>query len=275
MKVLLFTVFTLCVVLEGSLPVQAQANKDLIFTSKEKAAIAKLRDAVSDVNYDAWIKADWSLVHYLRSFKMDVKRCAEAIRETVKWRKDSKIDKILGEKILDLNPPFNTESRAKDGSPVMIWLPARWDIRKYLLAGNREKLIRYFDQMSESAHAIIRSDQAAGKNTTQWFQILDLHNYNLRQHACVTCFPLYYEWVAHWEKHYPAANQHFYYVNTPGTFIPLLELLKPLYSEPTRNSLKVMGTEKDKFSAELLNHVDARQLPKVFGGNKQLLGTKA
>ena len=171
----------------------ASGNKDLVFTDKEKQQLVKLRQMVKDVKADSWLTDDWSLIHYLRRWSGDVKAAADGVKETATWRRENNMDSILKEKILDLNPPFDTKSRAKDGSPLMIWLPARWDIRKQLLAGNRDKMIRYFDQMCESAHTVIRKDQAAGRNTTQWVQILDLHNYNLRQHACVTCFPLYYE----------------------------------------------------------------------------------
>jgi hypothetical protein len=262
----LATACALAVLAEHSASVHA--NKDLVFTAKEKQAVAQLRAAVADVDGPSWLKADWNLIHYLRAFKMDVSRSADAIRETATWRREAKIDSILKEKILDLNPPFDTDSKTKDGSPVMIWLPARWDIRKQMLAGNREKMIRYFDQMNESAHAKIRASQAQGGNVTQWFQILDLHNYNLRQHACVTCFPLYFEWVSHWEKHYPAAHQHFIYINTPRTFMPLLELLKPLYSVPTRNALQVQSAEKEKWYEELSKYIDDKEIPKIWGGSR-------
>jgi len=69
----------------------------------------------------------------------------------------------------------------------MIWLPSLWDVRKVLLSGNRDKLVRYFDQMCESTFIRIRNIQAQGGNVTQWVHIVDLVSYNLRQHACINC----------------------------------------------------------------------------------------
>jgi len=70
---------------------------------------------------------------------------------------------------------------------VISWRPSQWDIRKLLLAGKREQLIRILDQMLESGLVRIRNIQGQGGNVTQWIIILDLTNYNLRQHACVNC----------------------------------------------------------------------------------------
>jgi len=100
----------------------------------------QLRPLVKGVKYDDWITSDWSLVHYLRAKDLDVNAAVSMLKEggsykndfklnlipfilnlkrikAVLWRQKNKIDSILSENIIELNPPFNTDSTAKDGSP--------------------------------------------------------------------------------------------------------------------------------------------------------------
>jgi len=108
----------------------------------------------------------------------------------IRYRIDSRIDGIENEIIdMQLSPPFHI-SVAKDLSPVLMWGPARWDIRRIILSGQREKLNRYIDKMFETIYSRLRKVHAEHKNVTQAIQILDLTNYNLRQHACVSCKPI-------------------------------------------------------------------------------------
>jgi len=236
--------------------------------AQSPAELNKLRDQLNK-KYPDWVKSDWHMALYLKNKNGNVAEAKQAIDEMVAWRREKKMNGIVKEEInVNLVPGFNVDSIAKDGSVVYMWAPARWDIRKVLLGGHRDDITRYFLQMLESAHQKRLEQNKKMGNVTQMIHIMDLQNYNLRQHACVTCFPMYFEWLADLEKRYTGALSHWFFINTPRIYENLLQLLKNLMSPQTKAALRVHGPGKEQFADQLLKLIDADQLPKAWGGTK-------
>lgn len=62
-----------------------------------------------------------------------------------------------------------------------------WDIRRAVIAGKGDKLMRYFDKVFEEASTMIRLMQADGQNATQLIVIFDVSSFSLGQHSCPRC----------------------------------------------------------------------------------------
>ena len=63
-----------------------------------------------------------------------------------------------------------------------------WDIRKIMLGGYREYVIRYIDRIfEEGIQHVLNASKVTGKEITQGILIVDLNGYSPRTHACLAC----------------------------------------------------------------------------------------
>jgi len=233
---------------------------------------------VKDVTYKDYMLSDPYLIRWLRARNLDLNRANAMLRKNLKWRKENGIDDILNENILELpgQPPFYRDGVDFEGSIVVILLPARVDMRKYLLNGKRDKVVRMFDQLMEMGEIQILGSLGIIGNTTAADRpradvttvINDMHGYTLRQHACLQCLGVYIEWFTHMESYYPGYTKHIIVVNAPRIAASLIELLKPVVSPETRNILQIYGSNKNEWIPVLRKLVPQDQVRANLGGTK-------
>jgi hypothetical protein len=246
----------------------ALANGQSTTSPKEQEGIEKLRKLAGPIKPE-YLTEDFMLLNFLRAAQLDVNEAHRRLKEAVEWRKTIKIDKIREEKILPELYPWRIEGHDKKGRPIVYWPAARWDARKVILAGQRDAFIRKHAQLVDTAmYAVLDARKATGKDIREFDLILDLHGYNLRQHACLLCFPTYFEWTNNYERNYPQTFGNFYMINTPRIFQPLLELLRGIFTPHTRKALKVYGPNKQEWVPELLKFIDEDVLIQQYGGKK-------
>jgi hypothetical protein len=247
------------------------------YSSQEKAALAKFREMVKDVTYKEYMKSDPYLIRWLRARDFDLKEADTMLREAIQWRKQNKIDSIVKESIMEFQaPPAWMDGIDREGSLIFVLLPARIDIRKQLLAGKREDVIRYFHQLLEKREiktltllGLIGNgtdDKPAADRVTA---IVDLQGYNLRQHGCLTCLTVYGEWLRDLEKYYPSYGKHFIMINAGRIAVPMIELLKPIMSPSTRKIFQVFGANQKEWGPVLNKIISPEQVPANLGGTRK------
>jgi len=64
---------------------------------------------------------------------------------------------------------------------------ADWDIRRGILSGQRDRLIRYSFGAFEKGAQIVRQMQADGQNVTQFTMVANFEDFNVVQHGCLQC----------------------------------------------------------------------------------------
>jgi hypothetical protein len=237
-------------------------------TPQEKEGVEKLRKLAGKVHPE-YLNEDFMLLNFLRDSNLDVNAANTKLQKAVEWRKTNKIDTILDEKILPELYPWRVEGEDKLGRPIFYIAPARWDVRKVILAGQRDQVLRIWAQVVESAmQAVLKTRKESGKDINEIISIMDLHGYNLRQHACLQCFTTYFEWTRMYENNYPQVLGAFYMINVPRIFTPLLELLKGIFSPHTQRVLKVFGPNQQQWKDELLKVIDEDNLLQIYGGKR-------
>jgi len=70
-----------------------------------------------------------------------------------------------------------------------------------------------------------------------------------------------------WDAYYPDMTRA-YLLNTPRIFETVLQVIRSLVSEKTKNALQVYGLNKQEWAADLHKFIDPSQLSPAFGGNK-------
>jgi hypothetical protein len=245
------------------------------YTPQEKAALAKMRPLIEESLTQDYMKEDIFLLKFLRAKKLNVDDALDSLRQTLKWRKENNIDNLLSVDLSEVfkKNPYDIDGVDKEGGPVVIipFTNDQWDIRKYTVSGQRQVLTRHWDQMLEKIALKLRQlgNSSTIREDVKGILIMDISGHNVRQHACLTCLPLYLEWMQHTESHYPQNFKKLYLINAPRAFSPLLAILKPAMQPSTRDLLNSYGANKKEWSTEFLKLIPADQLPPEYGGTRK------
>ncbi|OXA56328.1 SEC14-like protein 2 [Folsomia candida] len=246
-------------------------DEDLTLTHSEKLTLDKFKERVSHKLPHKYMQEDIYLVRWLRARKFNVEAAEQMLMENVAWRSKNKMDSVNEEDWSDLEPDFrySIEGCDNEGRPVVSVFLGDWDIRKAILAGKSKRLMRYIDHLVEEVTSLVRSSQERGMNITQWTLILDMNNYNLAQHGCLQCIPIQLHFLRTLQQHYPGDVHKLHVINTPQVFTPVLQLMKPLFSERARKILTFFGRDKEEWQNVLLRDIARDKLTQNFGGDKE------
>jgi len=263
-----FSTFLLCLVVPqlGAVP----TDKDLRLTRSQKEILDKFKETViSKVPHD-YMKEDIYLIRWLRAKKFNLKAAETLLMDDIKWRKQNRMDTIEHEDWSDMEEayPWFVDGYDIYGKPIGTANWDEWDIRKGVLAGKLKKMMRWMTYGQETAVRRVRELQAQGKNVTQWHFIINMNNFNLHQHACAQCMPLYTNFISTYEHHYPGSSDKIMLLNTPETFEVVLNLMRPLMSEQTQEALKIYSNNRNEWEHIVFADIKKDQLVKEYGGTK-------
>ncbi|CAL8112990.1 unnamed protein product [Orchesella dallaii] len=249
-------------------------EEDLTLTAAQKRALDQFRAKVISKLPEKFMKHDIYLIRFLRAKKFDVNMAEKFILEDIKWRKENTISSIHVEDFSDIEDDFKAyvESYDREGKPIITAQFGNWDIRLAVVSGRMRRLERYIDRTFEVATRKVRKLQAQGKNVTQWDYIINMDNYNVRQHGCVPCLPFYIYLINSYENHFPGHADKIMLINTPPVFELVLNVIRPLMSPLTRRALKVYNQDKSQWQPELFRYVSPDELPPEYGGTKIYTG---
>ncbi|ODM91444.1 SEC14-like protein 5 [Orchesella cincta] len=146
------------------------------------------------------------------------------------------------------------------GKPIVTANFGDWDIRKLAISGKISSLNRHIDRGFEMVTDKVRKLQESGKVVAQWDFIINMENYNLVQQGCLQCLPMYLYLVNTYENHFPAHADKIMLINTPAIFELVLNIIRPIMSPLTRQTLKVYNTNKEQWQKELFEIVDRNEL---------------
>jgi hypothetical protein len=243
-------------------------------TSQEIEALGELRilqkDHLKDADDPEYYNTDTFLLRWLRAKKMDPVAADKMIRDMTQWRKDNSLGSILNETILTFkNPPYKIKGVDKEGRPILLMTPMGNDLRKFILSGKRERVLRCFIQMLERAFWVSRNGITKLKNgdpVTQYVAIMDVYGFSIQQHLCIQCPAVYLEMIQIYENYYPGSLKHLVFVNTMRIAIHAVEGIQPFMTEQTINAVKVFGPDKKEWTQYLQTIISKDQLPYRFGG---------
>jgi hypothetical protein len=270
---LTFCLVSICHAVEVGVSENGIEKSMINYTTEEIKALAEFRPQVIKLIPLEYERTDAYLIHWLRARKLKVPAAVEMFQEAYKWRIHHKVDNILNETILELNPlPYVFGGYDREGSPLVILALTLLDIRGLLVRGTSFNTIyRYCVQVVERAVTQRRSASLKfGKEITQATVVVDGAGFNLRQHGCASCIPLIRDLFIAFEKYYPGILKHIVLINVPRIALPIVELVKPFMSEGTLKAIKIFGPDKPKWTKYLHSIIAPDQLPFRFGGSKKV-----
>jgi len=245
-------------------------NEDLTLSKSQKEALDKFKARVSSRVEKDYQKSDIYLIRWLRARNFDVRAAEEMLISDLKWRKAQGMDNIQEEDWTDMEEdfPWYYDGYDNEGKPILTANYDEWDIRKGVVAGKLQRIMRWMAYALDTGVRRVRELQAEGKNVTQWDFIINMNNFNLIQHGCIQCLPIYTTFVTNYENHFPGSADKILLLNTPQVFEIVLNIIRPVMSQQTRDALKVYNNNKEEWEPIVFNDIGRDQLVKEYGGTK-------
>ncbi|ODM89048.1 SEC14-like protein 2, partial [Orchesella cincta] len=224
-------------------------EKYLRMTLSQKTELDKFRERVTPLLKHNYMKQDSYLIQWLRSRNFDVNSAESMLREHLKWRAENDIDNIQNEDWTDMLSDFHStlDTHDKTGRPIAVLNIYEWDIRKAVLQGRSKRFMRYVIRGVENITGQVYERQQKGMNVTQVVVLGSAEGFNLIQHGCPICLPLWIQFVQTIESHYPEALDELIIINATPLIKVVLETVRPILSKSNREAIKVFGVNKNQW----------------------------
>jgi len=250
--------------------VQISVDEFLSLTYEQKLKLDEFRELISPSLPHEYMKKDVFLIRWLRDRNFNVAQAEKRLLDHVQWRKENNIDSILSENWEDFNFEYrvHVEGCDKEDKPVVSIFLGDWDIRKAVVTGQGQRLMRYIDKFFEEAQIMVTRMQESGQVVTQATVIVELKNFNLVTHACPRCIPIYLYVLSVYERQYPGFAHRIMLVNMPQIALPIWNIYKHMLSPQTASVVAIYGNNKKEWQRILLKEINKNQLSRTFGGIK-------
>eukprot|EP00439_Symbiodinium_sp_Y106_P029394 s5626_g3.t1 len=263
-----------------------------------------LADMRRQVQPSASSTEDKELLRFLVARKWQVDAAVDQFQAMLKWRKDHHVDRVRGNALGPFGPQAASEAAQdgrlgrqgvemfpqlrlveptlkegallfhgqtlafgfdKKGQPVQIQNGglAGWRFAGMLkLIGGSEKVLASLVRMHElQAARMEEASRRHGRPITKQVVITNADGMPLRPHPlAVTAFK---DFLVVSSRYYPESLAVLFVVNAPPVFVALYRLIKTWLDPVTASKIQVLGRN---FQAVLLEHIDADQLPRDYGG---------
>ncbi|ODM94172.1 SEC14-like protein 2 [Orchesella cincta] len=246
-------------------------SEELQLTPEQRMMLDKFKAMVSSKLEQDYMKDDIYLLRWLRAKDYDVKEADKLLNENLRWRKEKNMDTIHQEDWSDMTKdyPYHIGGFDKENRPLGTVSIRDWDIRKTALQGKLPRLQRYMDKLMDEISMKVVRLRSEGMNVTRWVLLTNVEGFNVVQHACSSCTPLWVNFLRSYEMHFPGTADSIIAINAPETFNLLLRLLKPSIPAASRETVKILGTNKKAWMANLDEIISRDQRTKEYGGTKE------
>ncbi|KAJ9164481.1 hypothetical protein P3X46_024055 [Hevea brasiliensis] len=212
------------------------------------------------------IRTDTVLLKLLRAREFKVTDAFEMLINILKWRKENKIDSILGEDIeADLGPMAYMEGNDRNGHPLCFNIFAVFghdELYGKTFEEKREKYLRRRIQLMEKG--IQKLDFKPG-GASAILHINDLKNTPLPTKKELRNATK--KGVELLQDNYPEFVAKNIFINVPFWYYPYSALFSPSLSQRTKN--KFVYARQAKVTDTLLKYIAASQIPVQYGGLKR------
>ncbi|CAL8098282.1 unnamed protein product [Orchesella dallaii] len=245
-------------------------EKYLTLSSDENRALEKFREQVKPILKQSYMKTDAYLIQFLRARNLESGAAEKMIREMLKWRKDNAIDNMRLENWSDMVDDFHVtvDTYDKTGRPVGVIDIYDWDIRQAVLQGKGQRLLRFIINLVENITTQMHERQELGMNVTQVVVLGNANGFNVIQHACPLCLPLWIQFIQIIESYYPQVLDEIIIFDAPPTIQVVLEVIRPFFSRYTSEAIKIFGPNRSRWMAYLDEKISREERRSPYGGTK-------
>ncbi|ODM90692.1 SEC14-like protein 2 [Orchesella cincta] len=199
-------------------------------TLSEKNTLDKFRAQVMPLLKDSYMKHDTYLIRWLRARNFDINSAEAMLRQNLKWRRENAIDSMRTEDWSDIASDFHVtiDTYDKTGRPIGVIDIYDWDIRRAVIQGKGARMLRYLTSRVENITGqVYERQEQLGMTVTQIVVMGSAAGFNVIQHACPGCLPLWIQFALMIENYYPEILDELIVIDAPPAIQIVLEAIKP------------------------------------------------
>ncbi|KAI6240133.1 SEC14-like protein 1 family protein [Aphelenchoides fujianensis] len=208
------------------------------------------------------------LLRFLRAREFDVHRARDMVINSLLWRKQHNIDKLLHEfvppPVLLKHFPGAWHHHDKEGRPLFVLRLGQMDVKGILRSCGLEAVVKY--TLSVCEQGLLKTAEATknlGKPISAWTLLVDLEGLGVR-HLWRPGVQALLKIIETVERHYPECMGLVLISRAPRMFPVLWTLISPFIDENTRKKFMINSNEHVK--DELKKYIDEEYLPDFVGG---------
>ncbi|RDY08389.1 Random slug protein 5, partial [Mucuna pruriens] len=233
----------------------SNGHEKMVISQEEQAKITEVRRLIGPLSDKASVYcSDASISRYLWSRNWNVKKAAQMLKQSLKWREEYKPEEIRWEEVADnaeTGIMYKPNYYDKYGRSVLVMRPCRQNSK--LIQGQ----IKYFVYCMESAILNLppHQEQLVWLVDFQGFKLSDVSFKVARDTAHIL------------QEYYPKRLGLAILYNAPMIFQPFFSMVKPFLETETYNKVK-FGYSKDHNTKKIMEDLfDMDNLESAFGGN--------
>ncbi|KAK7410544.1 hypothetical protein VNO78_01397 [Psophocarpus tetragonolobus] len=233
----------------------SNGHEKMLISQELLAKITEVKRLIGPLSYKASLYcSDASITRYLSSRNWNVKKAAQMLKQTLKWRKEYKPEEIRWEEVTDEAESgmlYRPNYHDKYGRSVLVMRPCRKKSK------STEGQIKYFVYCMESAILNLppHQEQVVWLIDFQGFKLSDVSLTVARETAHIV------------QEYYPKRLGLAILYNAPMIFQPFFSMVKPFLEIETYNKVK-FGYSNDHNTKKIMADLfDKDNLESAFGGN--------
>ncbi|XP_027331612.1 phosphatidylinositol transfer protein 3-like isoform X2 [Abrus precatorius] len=240
---------------EGLQKTATNGHEKMLISQEQQAMISEMRRLIGPLSDRASLYcSDATILRYLSSRNWNVKKAAQMLKHSLKWRKECKPEEIRWEEVIneaETGVMYRTNYCDKYGRPVIVMRPCRQNSKS--LKGQ----MNYFVYCMENAILNLPAHQE------QVVWLIDFHGFNLSH----VSFKVARETARILQEHYPKRLGLAILYNPPAIFQPFFAMVKPFLESETYNRVK-FGYSDDPNTKKIMEDLfNMDNLESAFGGN--------
>ncbi|XP_038064649.1 SEC14-like protein 1 [Patiria miniata] len=239
-------------------------------TLVQESRLIELREWLNETHKGKMPK-DMHLLRFLRARDFNTEKAHEMITESLAWRKQHQVDKILSTwqppEILTRSFAGGWHYNDIDGRPLYIVRLGQMDVKGLIKAAGEEAILRHVLSINEEG--LRRTEEAtrkAGRPISSWTCLVDCEGLSMR-HLWRPGVKALLRMIEVVEANYPETMGKLLIVRAPRVFPVIWTLVSPFIDENTRQKFLIYGGKNYmEHIGGLPDHIDPRFIPDFLGG---------
>ncbi|CAG7721230.1 unnamed protein product [Allacma fusca] len=239
---------------------------------KELEAVREFRKRVTDLIpkfKSDFHRQDLGLLRFLRARDLNLNKSEEMLRKHLFWRSENRVDEIFKEKLpLHFYEDFPVKlcGKDKEGYLVAAAQIGKWDFRSAVEAGLKNEFILFVIQWFERLVDIFDQLSTKDRFYGQLCIIFDFEGFAYRQLASKGVITMLVELIQIFEANYPEVLRVIWIINAPAVFNILWGIIKPFLTERTTSKIRIHGSNRGKWRADIVSMVKEENIPSIYSG---------
>ncbi|GBL81272.1 SEC14-like protein 2 [Araneus ventricosus] len=244
-------------------------NENQPIISEEEEAIKELKLRLQDEMKSEYLKDESMFLRFLRARQCNLNKAEDMLRNHIQWREKNDIDHIDTYKPPEVSKhfPMSLIAFSKAGNPVRYLNFGNMDAKGLLKSVKKNDCIKsVVKELESDVQKMKQLNKMTGKNVDKWIYIFDFDNYTFAKATHKPTVQMLAYLMMTYEAHYPERLKKAYIINASIYFTLLFSVVKPLFTGATLSKISIFG--KEGWKEDLLQHVDAKELPAFLGGTR-------